>query len=188
MTDKSKKEGLKMPKSLFSELDYETGLACMDAGDYESASGSFRKAASSGHAGAQFYLGMMYVSGLGLPKNNQEAFWWLEKAAGQNHAGAVNELRVLKKGNETLKEEIDSLPDEDAAPDDSPEKLYHEGIEAEDQGCDRRAIALWKKVLEQNICHVDALDALARAYTREGKHHQAKIYSNMVSKITSQYE
>ena len=179
-----------MSKSLFSELDYETGLACMDAGDYESAIGFFRKAANCGHAGAQFYLGMMYVSGLGLPKNSCDAVSWLEKAAGQNHAGAVKELRVLKKSKETLHDEIESLSEEflqEDASDDSTERLYQEGIEAEDQGCDRRAVMLWKKVLELNVCHIDALDALARVYTRAGKHKQAKIYSNMVSKITSQY-
>ena len=175
-----------MPKSLFSELDYETGLACMDAGDYESATGFFRKAAGCGHAGAQFYLGMMYVSGLGLPCNREEALLWLEKAAGQDHAGAKQELSALQSVKEAFSEEMESLQ-EGSLPEDPLDKMYKEGVKAEELGYNRRAVAIWKKILEQDIRHLDALDALAHAYTRAGKLKQAKIYSNMTWKITNLY-
>ena len=166
-----------MPKSLFSDLDFENGLACMEAGDYENASGFFRKAAECGHAGAQYYLGMMYINGLGLPRSREDALMWLNKAAEQDHAGARQELCVLRDGTEIL--------DGEPPPEDPLDGLYREGLRAEDLGYNRRAIALWKKVLEQNIRHLDALDALACAYTRAGKPKQAKIYSSMAWKVAA---
>ena len=175
-----------MPKFVFSELDYETGLACIDAGDYESACGFFRKAAKCGHAGAQFYLGMMCLNGQGLSRNREDGLSWLRKAADQDHAEAKQELSLLKEENKAFTEEKESLP-EDPFPEDPLEKLYREGLKAEDQGYSRRAIALWKKILEQDIRHLDALDALARVYTMAGKPKQAKIYSNMVWKVIGLY-
>ena len=181
-----------MPKFVFSELDYETGLACIDLGDYESASGFFRKAAKCGHAGAQFYLGMMCLNGLGLARNREDGLLWLRKAADQDHDEAKQELCILKEGNKAFTEESESLPGDDLLPEDplpkDPlEKLYREGLKAEDQGYSRRAIALWKKILEQDIRHLDALDALARVYTLAGKQKLAKIYSNMVWKVIGLY-
>jgi len=170
-----------MPKSLFSDLDYETGLACIEAGDYESACEFFRKAAKSGHAGAQFYFGMMCINGLVVPRNREDGLMWLEKAADQDHAEAKRELCLLKEGKTALERDNDPLLE------DSLEQLYLEGMKAEDHGHSRRAIALWKKVLEQDIRHLDALDALARAYTLTGKPERAKIYSNMVWKVIGFY-
>lgn len=170
-----------MPKFLFSELDYETGMACIDAGDYESACGFFRKAAECGHAGAQFYLGMMCINGLGLLRNREDGMMWLGKAADQDHPEAKRELCILKEGKKASEAENESLPE------DPLEQLYREGMKAEDQGHSRRAIALWKKILEHDIRHMDALDALARAYTLAGKPERAKIYSNMVWKVIGLY-
>jgi len=168
---------------LFSELDYETGLTFIDAGDYESACEFFRKAASCGHAGAQFYFGMMCINGLGIPRNREEGLIWLGKAADQNHTEAKRELCLLMEGNKAkvLEDENKSLLE------DLLEQLYREGMKAEDQGNNRRAIALWKKVLEHDIRHLDALDALARVYTLAGKPERAKIYSNMVWKVIGFY-
>lgn|GEM_PF-4290294 len=170
-----------MPKSLFSDMDYETGLVCINAGDYENACDFFRKAANCGHAGAQFYLGMMCINGLGLSYRREEGLMWLGRAADQGHAEAKRELSMLKEGKKVFDEKKESLRE------DPLEQLYREGMMAEDQGHSRRAIALWKKILEQDIRHLDALDALARAYTMAGKPGRAKIYSNMVWKVAGLY-
>ena len=170
-----------MPSYLLSDLDYETGLACIDVGDYESACGFFRKAAECGHAGAQFYYGMMSINGLGMPLNREDGLRWLEKAASQDHDEAKQELLALKK--EKINLEAESRP----LPEDPLEELYREGIKAEDSGNNQRAIAFWKKILELDIRHLDALDALARVYTMAGKPERAKIYSNMVWKIIGLY-
>lgn len=170
-----------MTKFLFSDRDYETGLACINAGDYESAGEFFRKAANCGHAGAQFYLGMMCINGLGLSCSKEDGLMWLGKASDQDHTEAKRELSMLKEWKKAFEEEKEPLLE------DPLEHLFREGMKAEDQGHTRRAIALWKKILEQNIRHLDALDALANAYTLAGNPGRAKIYSNMVWKVLDLY-
>ena len=52
-----------------------------------------KKAAKQGDASAQYNLGMMYKTGLGMPKNHEEASKWISKAKKQ----------ISKKTNETIK-------------------------------------------------------------------------------------
>ena len=168
--------GRKMPKSFLSELNFEAGLACIDAVDYENAFEFFQKAASQNHAGAQFYLGIMYLNGLGLPRSREDALVWLEKASCQDHVEALRELNLMKEGEKSFAEE---------PPDNFLEQLYQRGLVAEDLGFYYQAIALWKRVLELDICHVGALEALARTYTRAGKPKLARIYAHMAGKIST---
>src|SRR6266853_441014 len=46
------------------------------------------KAAAQGNAGAQLWLGFMYASGRGIPKDEAKAVEWFQKAADQRNAGA----------------------------------------------------------------------------------------------------
>ena len=53
----------------------------------------FRLAAVQGHADAQFNLGHMFESGLGVAKDRAEAARWYRMAAAQGHAVAAEALR-----------------------------------------------------------------------------------------------
>ena len=51
-----------------------------------------RAAAQSGDANAQYRLGYMYATGLGIPQNNSKAVFWYHKAAAQGKVTAQNAL------------------------------------------------------------------------------------------------
>ena len=71
-----------------SGADYEKGLDAFLAGDYATALGEFRPLAESGHAIAQFNLGVLYDKGLGVPQDFDIALKWYTLAADQGYAGA----------------------------------------------------------------------------------------------------
>ncbi|KAI8604421.1 kinase-like domain-containing protein [Dissophora ornata] len=54
-----------------------------------------RRAASMGHAGAQYGLGMIYRDGSGVLRDYTKAAEWFQKAAGQGYASAQRELGAL---------------------------------------------------------------------------------------------
>jgi len=51
----------------------------------------FRKAAFQGNAGAQHYLGDMYMQGSGVPQDYVQAHMWLNLAVSQTTPGLQNE-------------------------------------------------------------------------------------------------
>ena len=63
---------------------------CLIAGEV---AGWFRLAAVQGHADAQFNLGHMFESGLGVAKDRAEAARWYRMAAAQGHAVAAEAVR-----------------------------------------------------------------------------------------------
>jgi TPR repeat protein len=65
------------------------------AKDYAEAVRLFRLAAAQGHARAQFNLGVMFESGLGVAQDRAEAIRLYRLAAAQGHATAQNGLRRL---------------------------------------------------------------------------------------------
>lgn len=75
--------------------DYEDGVAAINRGDYEAAHARFRQAAEHGHARAQSSLAAMHYSGLGVPKDQEQAVYWYTKAAEQGHAGAQYNLGLM---------------------------------------------------------------------------------------------
>jgi hypothetical protein len=54
-----------------------------------------RAAAQSGDANAQFWLGVMYLEGLGVPQDYAQAISWYRKAAAQGHAHAQFNLGLM---------------------------------------------------------------------------------------------
>jgi len=68
----------------------ETPKLVADA-DIEAAQWYF-KAASAGNADAQYSLGLLFMAGKGVQKNDNEARNWMQKAAQQGHADAKNTL------------------------------------------------------------------------------------------------
>jgi len=62
------------------------------AGQWDQAMPLFRSAAEAGNGEAAFYLGNMYASGHGLPKDDAQAVKWHRKAA---EAGSSNGMYIL---------------------------------------------------------------------------------------------
>ncbi len=75
--------------------DFAAGEAAYKRGDYEATLREWRPLAEQGDAQAQFYLGDMYTRGLGVAKDDAQAFHWYRKAAEQGVALAQHFLGVL---------------------------------------------------------------------------------------------
>lgn len=60
---------------------YRDGRGKAFARDPAQAAALYRKAADQGDAGAQGTLGMLYTLGLGVPRSDVEAYFWLDLAA-----------------------------------------------------------------------------------------------------------
>jgi TPR repeat protein len=58
--------------------------------------------AEQGQAEAQFYLGVMYNNGEGVPQDQAEAVKWFRKAADQGHAPAQNNLGSMHRKGEGI--------------------------------------------------------------------------------------
>jgi TPR repeat protein len=73
----------------------EDALAARDRGDDATALRLIRPLADQGNAEAQYNLGIMYVTGQGVPKNGEEAAKLFRLAADQGHAPAQYNLGVM---------------------------------------------------------------------------------------------
>ncbi len=68
--------------------EIETARDLMDAGDYAAAMEALIPAANAGNAEAEELIGVMYASGLGVPRDDIRAFDWYLRSAMKGHAGA----------------------------------------------------------------------------------------------------
>ncbi len=75
--------------------DLETGGAAYDRGDYATALKEWRPLAEQGDAGAQFFLGLMYTNGLGVPQDYAEAAKWYRLAADGGYDKAQYNLGIM---------------------------------------------------------------------------------------------
>jgi len=66
--------------SLIKEMLFERGIAAMKYSDAPTAIGYLRPLAWLGDARAAHFIAVIYVRGLGVPRNHTEALHWLEKA------------------------------------------------------------------------------------------------------------
>ena len=64
-------------------------------GAYKQALPVCTKASEQGNAIAQYYLGMMYHEGTGVPQNDKQAIHWFTQAAEQGYARAQYNLGVM---------------------------------------------------------------------------------------------
>ncbi len=71
---------------------YKDGLAAAKAGDFAVALQLWTPLAKGGDARAQYELGYLYVTGLGVKKNCATGIEWYGKAAKQGHAVAQHDL------------------------------------------------------------------------------------------------
>jgi len=87
----------------------ETVFAC-GKGDYATATRLWRALAEQGNALAQYSLGLAYVSGEGVPKNDAEAAKWLRNSADQGNANAQYSLAGLyERGEGVVQDRVEAL-------------------------------------------------------------------------------
>jgi len=84
-SDERARTGAETPPA---EADFNAGVAAYKQGDYATALREWRPFAEQGNAKAQYNLGAMYYSGLGVPQDYAEAVKWYRKAAEQGLAEA----------------------------------------------------------------------------------------------------
>jgi uncharacterized protein len=78
----------------------EEPYEALKRGDFRVAAVLFSPLAEKGDVRAQYNLGLLYASGLGVAHDYQAALKWHRLAAGQGHAGAQNALaQMYAKGH-----------------------------------------------------------------------------------------
>ena len=68
--------------------DFDAGIAAYTEGEHAEAIRRFRPLAERGDDRAQYWLGMIYYEGRGVPKDDVRAYMWLTLAANQGNRGA----------------------------------------------------------------------------------------------------
>jgi TPR repeat protein len=87
--------------------DFKMGEEAGKSGKLAQAAYRFKCSAEAGYAPAQFYLGLMYLQGLGVKKNDENAFELFEDAAEQgNPLSQLNLGLMLSSGRGTQKDLI----------------------------------------------------------------------------------
>ena len=59
----------------------------------------YKMAGEQGHAEAQYFCGLMYITGKGAERDDEEAQRYWELAAAQGHQGAQNNLATIRGAN-----------------------------------------------------------------------------------------
>ena len=80
-----------------SAQDLMKGMGAYDAGDYLTALQEWRPLAEQGDSDAQYFLGVMYKNGQGVPQDDAESVQWYRLAANQGDADAQYNLGVMYK-------------------------------------------------------------------------------------------
>lgn len=68
---------------------YEDAVKLFDDGQYPQALAKFEPLAKHKHAQAQYYLGGMYLDGLGVTEDPGKAVYWLDQAVNNKHRDAA---------------------------------------------------------------------------------------------------
>jgi len=89
-----------------SDKTYQAGLAAYKKQDYNTAQSLWMKAAKAGNSDAQYYLGHLYMNGLGVRMDYAAARYWFEQAAGANHPMAQNDLGSLYMNGQGVKRNL----------------------------------------------------------------------------------
>jgi len=78
-----------------ARADFQAGMDAKNRGDYAKALREWQPLAEQGEARAQFYLGMLYENGDGVPEDFGKAREWYEKSAAQGDANAQFYLGLM---------------------------------------------------------------------------------------------
>ena len=76
-------------------VDFWAGSTHYLRGDYTAALREWRPLAETGDARAQYYLGIMYTNGEGVPEDDRQAAFWFQKSARQGNAQSQYHLGIL---------------------------------------------------------------------------------------------
>jgi TPR repeat protein len=77
--------------------DTAAGMRAFQKKDYGVAYREWAEAANQGQAEAEYNLGMLYLKGLGIARNPQEAFRWLLLAADQGQVNAEFQVGLMRE-------------------------------------------------------------------------------------------
>ena len=75
--------------------DFQAGMDARNRGDFAKAMREWQPLAEQGNARAQFYLGLLYENGDGVPEDYKKAREWYEKSAAQGEANAQFYLGLM---------------------------------------------------------------------------------------------
>lgn len=75
--------------------DFKDAMSAYRAKNYITAFRILTPLAEQGNAGAQYFLGLMYHQGQGVPRSTRVAIKWYTAAAEQGHADAQNHLGLI---------------------------------------------------------------------------------------------
>ena len=84
---------------------FDEGTTAYKAGNFKLAYEEFLKAAEQGDAEAQFYLGVMYDKGRGVPRDYVDAMQWYRKAAVRGVAEAQYNLALMYDKGQGIKQD-----------------------------------------------------------------------------------
>jgi len=74
---------------------YDKAVAAYKRKDYVAAFAEFKRLAELRYEPAQYSLGLMYADGIGMPKDDQQAVYWYQKAAKDGEPRAVYNLALM---------------------------------------------------------------------------------------------
>ena len=83
--------------------DIEVAVAAFESENYAQAIELFMPLAEAGNDDAQFYLGAMYQSGLGIEASDETAFYWFERSAENGDDEAQYSLGLMYANGEGVK-------------------------------------------------------------------------------------
>ena len=87
--------------------DYRAGEDAYYRGDYTTAFRELMPLAESGYAFSEYFLGLMYVKGEGVPRDSKEAVRWYRLAAEQGEARDQGNLGLMyAKGEGVLQDYV----------------------------------------------------------------------------------
>lgn len=78
-----------------AEANFQAGLNAAQSGDAMQALRHFQVLAAQGHDAAQYNLGLMYLNGVGVPVDANQARYWLRQSAGQGYGKAKELMEKL---------------------------------------------------------------------------------------------
>ncbi len=151
------------------------GNAALARKEYSTAFSIFSALAQRGNAIAQYDVGVFYLEGLGVQKDEKLAFFWLERSAAQGNDRALQVIQnAAMKGDGSAKEAYGRLAPSTAdsggaAPLNGKAAKAPDGTDESDAETLRRELAAQKAINQQLMQRADALEKqLAAGSKTEG--------------------
>jgi TPR repeat protein len=82
--------------------EYRQARSAYEAGDYVKAFQIFKSLSEAGDNQAQYDLSLMYLQGIGTPKNIEQGWFWMNRAAEKGNIQAMLELGVRYQKSPSL--------------------------------------------------------------------------------------